>query len=86
MADSFTKMINAYPTSSHGSDDVVEACQQFVGPADKVGLFYTDGAQELEPRRKRWSGDTIRPLLTGPRLTGWRSEQFALSRRAPEHF
>ena len=63
MADSFTKMINAYPTTSHSSDDVVEACQQFVGPADKVGLFYTDGAQELEAAAKKmqWRHDTSPP-------------------------
>ena len=63
MADSYTKMINAYPKASRGTDDVIEACQQFVGPADKVGLFYTDGAQELEAAAKKmeWRHDTSPP-------------------------
>ena len=63
IADAFTKMIRGYPRVSHNLRDTVMALQDFVGPGDSVGLFYSDGAPVLISAAKKlmWRSDSSPP-------------------------
>ena len=63
IADSYTKTIYGYPRTSHATSSVVSALQEFVSSGDKVGLFYTDGAGELEKAalKMEWRHDASPP-------------------------
>ena len=45
--DRGTGGIGNFPTQKHTKEATKKALQKFVGPTDKVALFYTDGAGEL---------------------------------------
>ena len=46
--DRATGMIACYPTARHTKENTIKALQEFTNPDDKIGIFYTDGAGELE--------------------------------------
>jgi len=45
--DRGTGGIGNFPTKNHTKQNTIKALQEFVGPTDKVALFYSDGAGEL---------------------------------------
>ena len=46
--DKYTGWLDCYATGSKTAEDAMQALQHFVGPTEKVGLFYTDDAPELK--------------------------------------
>ena len=62
-SDKFIGWLDCYATGSKSAEDATEALQHFVGPAEKVNLFYTDDAPELNAAAKhlKWRHDTSTP-------------------------
>ena len=50
--DKATYWLAGYPKASKTTDDTVAALQNFVGPHDKVKLFYSEGSGELKGAAK----------------------------------
>ena len=56
-------MIACFPTSRHTKENTIKALQELTNPDDKIGIFYTDGAGELEKAAEAlsWRHETSTP-------------------------
>ncbi len=63
MLDRGTQWIGAFPRRSRALDQTISACQQFVGPHDRVQLFYSDAAPEFiqAAEKLHWRHQTATP-------------------------
>ena len=63
LRDRYTGWLDCYDTGTKSAEDTTEALQHFVGPTEKVNLFYTDDAPELKAAAKGlgWRHSTSTP-------------------------